>query len=118
MRKKEIKQENIYDNRYSSVLLFRARANILELNDRQRHNKVHKDTSCKMCGTEYEDLIHFMIKCKELEEERNIQLIMKKKVNNDEDTVGNLLFDIEESDFDTTKKMLQRMWNKRKIIEK
>ena len=25
MRKKEIKQENIYDNRYSSVLLFRAK---------------------------------------------------------------------------------------------
>ena len=45
-----------------------------------------------MCGTEYEDLIHFMIKCKELEEERNIQLIMKKKGNNDEETVGNLLF--------------------------
>ena len=118
MRKKEIKQENIYDNRYSSVLLFRARANILELNDRQRHNKIHKDTSCKMCGAEYEDLIHFMIKCKELEEERNTQLIMKKKGNDDEDTVGNLLFDIERTDLEITKKMLQRMWNKRNRIEK
>ena len=35
MRKKEIKQENIYDNMYSSVLPFRAGENILELNDRQ-----------------------------------------------------------------------------------
>ena len=47
-----------------------------------------------MCGAEYEDLIHFMIKCKQLEAERNVQLLMKKKGNNDEDTVGNLLFDI------------------------
>ena len=39
-----------------------------------------------MCRADYEDLIHFMIKCKELEEERNIQLIMKKKGNNDEDS--------------------------------
>ena len=59
-----------------------------------------------------------MIKCKELEEERNIQLIMKKKGNNDEDTVGNLLFDIKETDLEITKKMLQRMWNKRNRIEK
>ena len=36
MRKKEIKQENIYDNRYSLVLPFRAGENILELNDRQK----------------------------------------------------------------------------------
>ena len=71
-----------------------------------------------MCGAEYEDLIHFMIKCKELEEKRNTQLIMKKKGNNVEDTVGNLLFDIERTDLEITKKMLQRMWNKRNRIEK
>ena len=71
-----------------------------------------------MCGAEYEDLIHFMIKCKELEEERNTQLIMKKKGNDDEDTVGNLLFDIERTDLEITKKMLQRMWNKCNRIEK
>ena len=42
VRKKEINQEYIYDNRYSSVLLFRARANISELNDRQRHNYLQR----------------------------------------------------------------------------
>ena len=117
-RKKEIKQEKIYDNRYSSVLLFRARSNSLNLNDEQRHRKGTKDTSCKMCGAEYEDLIHFMIQCTELEEERNVQLMMKKKGDMDEDTVGNLLFDIERTDLEETKKMIQRMWNKRKKIEK
>ena len=30
MRKREIKQETIYDNRYSSVYLFRARATFFE----------------------------------------------------------------------------------------
>ena len=116
-KKKEIKQEKIYDNRWSSVLLFRARANILDLNDRQRFNQGHKDTSCKLCGEEYEDLTHFLIKCKGLEEQRNTQIILKNKGSNDEDTVGNVLFDIEEQDLEKTKKMLQRMWNKRKKFE-
>ena len=53
-----------------------------------------------------------MIKCKELEE-RNIQLIMKQKENDDEDTVENLIFVIERTDLEIAKKMLQRMWNKR-----
>ena len=43
---------------------------------------------------------------------------MKRKENNDEDTVGNLLFYIEDIDLETTKKMLQGMWNKCKRIEK
>ena len=117
-RKKEIGQEKIYDNRYSSVLLFRARSNSLRLNDEQRHRKGTKDTSCKMCGAEYEDLTHFMIKCRELEKVRNVQLMTKKKGANDEDTVENLLFDIEKTDLEETKKMIQRMWNKRNKIEK
>merc|ERR1712215_642586 len=62
-------------------------------------------------------LIHFMIKCKELEE-RNIQLIMKQKGNDDEDTLENLIFVIERTDLEITKMMLQRMWNKRNRIEK
>merc|ERR1712030_156152 len=95
-------------------LLFRARANILDLNDRQRFNQGHKDTSCKLYEEEYEDLTDFLIKCKGLEEQRNTQIILKNKGSNDEDTVGNVLFDIEEQDLEKTKKMLQRMWNKRK----
>ena len=59
-----------------------------------------------------------MIKCKELEEERNTQLIMKKKGNDDEDTLENLIFVIERTDLEITKKMLQRMWNKRNRIKK
>ena len=35
-----------------------------------RDTTIYNDTRCKMCGAEYEDLIHFMIKCKALEEEK------------------------------------------------
>merc|ERR1711874_729151 len=42
-RKKEIKEEKIYDNRWSSVLLFRARANVLGLYDRKRKKKEEKE---------------------------------------------------------------------------
>ena len=76
-KKKEIKQEKIYDNRWSSVLLFRARANALDLKDRQRFTG--GDTSCKLCGEEYEDLTHFMIRCRGLEGERNQQIVIKTK---------------------------------------
>ena len=114
-KKKEIKQENIYDNRWSSVLLFRARANALDLKDRQRFTG--GDTSCKLCGEEYEDLTHFMIRCRGLEGERNQQIVIKNKEDNDEDTVGNILFEIDEKDLEETKKMLKRMWNKRTKAE-
>ena len=118
-RKKEIKQEKIYDNRWSSVLLFRARANVLSLNDRQRFNKerIDGDTSCRLCKEGYEDLEHFLINCKKLEEERNPRIMNKTKGNNDENTVGNILFDIEDKDLEDTKKMLAKMWNKRKKLE-
>ena len=41
----------------------------------------------------------------------------KNKGNNDENTVGNILFDIENKDLEDTKKMLSRMWNKCKKLE-
>ena len=119
-RKKEIKEEKIYDNRGSSVLLFRARANILGLNDRKRHleeGRDDKDTSCRLCKCENEDLTHFLINCEKLEEERNPRIMEKSKGSNDDITVGNILFDIEGEDLEDTKKMLTRMWNRRKKLE-
>ena len=109
--KDAMKEERIYDNRFSSVLLFRARANVLELNDRQRWTK--GDTRCKLCGSQYEDLEHFLLECKELERGRNDELIKKKRITG-EDTVGKVLFEIEDGDLEELKRMLQEMWNIRK----
>ena len=101
-------------------MLFRARTNTLELNDRQRFNneRTERDTRCRLCEEEYENLEHFLIHCKKLEEERNPRIMKKNKGNNDENTVGNILFDIESKDLEDTKKMLSRMWNKRKKLER
>ena len=41
----------------------------------------------------------------------------KSKGCNDDITVGNILFDIEGEDLEDTKKMLTRMWNRRKKLE-
>ena len=53
-----------------------------------------------------------------MEQDRNQRLIEKNKGSNDDDTVGNILFEIESEDLEDTKKMLTRMWNKRKKLEK
>ena len=59
-----IREERIYDNRYSSELLYGARANALGLNDRRRHEG--GSMRCDLCGGEREDLIHFLIECEGL----------------------------------------------------
>ena len=104
-------EEKIYDNRFSSVLLFRARANVLGLNDRQHWKK--GDTSCRLCGHNYEDLKHFLLDCKELARGRNEELIKRMTVDG-EDTVGKVLFGFVDEDLEELKRMLQEMWNIRK----
>ena len=44
--KKEIKEELMYDNRPSSEIMYRARANCLKLNDRNRHQR--GEVGCKL----------------------------------------------------------------------
>ena len=60
--KKEIRrEEDIYDNRPVSVIIYKARTNNLNLNDRNRHK--NEDTKCLMCEHRVEDLIHFILWC-------------------------------------------------------
>ena len=40
--------------------------------------------------------------------------LVKRKTIDDEDTVGKVLFDIEDGDLERLKRMLQAMWNIRK----
>ncbi|CAL4158719.1 unnamed protein product, partial [Meganyctiphanes norvegica] len=76
--KTEIKVEQCYDNRLESKILFQARANTLELNKRKRYKQ--EDPKCELCGYKEENLIHFLIECKELEESRNKELIKNVKM--------------------------------------
>ena len=63
--KKEINQEDIYDNTEESITMFRARSNILKLREWYRH--VGEDTECIICREGIEDL-DFFLKCKGLQQ--------------------------------------------------
>ena len=54
-------EEQLYDNTTASVIMYKARTNNLNLNDRNRFED--KDTSCIMCGAAVEDLQHFLLHC-------------------------------------------------------
>ena len=107
--KKEIKEEKCYDNRPESNLLFQARTNSLDLNAENRHKKKveEQDTSCKLCGNEYEDIIHFMIDCREIEKTRDKQLMKRHQDENKETMIGNILF--KQENIEETKIMLGKM---------
>ena len=60
--RKEIgEQEKIYTNNQASDILFKARSNNLELNNRKRF--WNEDIKCDMCGAEKGDLGHFLLWC-------------------------------------------------------
>ena len=69
--KTKIKQENIYDNRYESVLLFKLRTGTLELNIEKRHKG--EDTTCDLCKAEEETDIHFILECNRLNDKKEIR---------------------------------------------
>ena len=112
--KSGVKEEKCYDNRFASVLLFKARSNTLALNDRKRHKK--EETECKLCKKETEDLIHFLIKCEKLDCKREKEVMEKYKDEDKEQMAGNILFGTEL--IETTKNMIESMWKYRNDIEK
>ena len=57
--KKKMKQEEIYDNRLESKLLFRARTGTLELNIEKRHKG--EDTTCELCKSAEETDVQFLL---------------------------------------------------------
>ena len=110
--KKEIKEEKQYDNRPASITLFKARANCLPLKDRKRHQ--NENTTCEACGEEEENLGHFILRCKEYEEERKTMIELQRPYEEDENQViGKFLF--KEERIEDKKELLQKMWKKREI---
>ena len=99
--------DGCYDNKFSSKLLFKARSNTLNLNIRKRHQK--GDTSCVLCEDEKEDLIHFIVNCKELENTRNNEIVKEAYDANKEQMVGKILHNNDK--IEAVKSMLEAMWN-------
>ena len=64
--KEKIGSEDIYENSYNSVILYRARTNTLMLGWRNRFEG--GQISCGMCGAADETLEHFLVECEGLRE--------------------------------------------------
>ncbi len=61
-------EENLYNNLPASEIMYRARTNILLLQDEERHKG--KSTECIMCDVKLENLNHFILWCPAYNEER------------------------------------------------
>ena len=105
-------EEDLYDNRPASEIMYKARTNNLQLQDRKRHQG--GDTKCIMCDEETEDLEHFMLWCtaytKVRSDDTNFQ---RPYIEKTEDLLGYLLY--QEEIRKETKETIYKFW---KIREK
>ena len=105
--KVEIAEESVYDNRFSSVLLFKAKTNTLPLNDRNRFTG--DSVLCELCGAEKEDLTHFLLFCERFREERAKVKELQQPFQEDlDEVIGKFLF--VEEDIERKKSSLQNFW--------
>ena len=110
--KKEIKQEEEYENNKMSDLWFRARTNCLYLSDRNRINK-----NCQLCGNVLEDLEHFLITCPSLEKTRNESTYLQRPMReNNKDTIMIFLYSNEY--IEHRKTVVEKLWTKRSNLLK
>ena len=107
--------EFCYRNNYNSTFLARARINALKLEEQKGRGNPNHDRTCRLCKEGMEDMVHFLIDCKELEEDRNYHLI-DNSLNNSEEKMIKLLFQSE--DFQGTGHMIKKMWYRRKALLK
>ncbi len=78
-------QEEIYNNDQASVILFKSRTNNLRLNDRKRF--WDGSTIWDLCGSEREDLKHFMLWCPANTQERRKSERLQQPYPEEEDNV-------------------------------
>lgn len=101
-------EEQLYDNTPASIILYMARTNNLNLNDRKRHR--NEDTSCSMCGAAVEDLQHFLLRCPAYASQRRAVPALQQPYPEDcRHTLGLALF----TNAEQVKEPLYQMWRKR-----
>jgi len=105
--KEEIGEEQIYDNTFGSVLLFRARSNCLKLGWRYRFQG--GGVECRVCGFEEETLNHFLVDCPGYSTER-------QKHNMDGVSIEEMLCFRGDRDVSSIRLLLVEMWNRRQGI--
>ena len=105
--------EKCYRNSAGSMFYARARLNSLKLEEAVGRGNPYYNKTCKICGLEEEDLLHFIIKCPILEKRRNYS-ILDKNVKIPEERLIQFLY--RQKNHQETGKMIKDMWNARKSI--
>ena len=94
----------------------RARINTIKLEDHKGRGIEGYDKTCKLCKEEKEDLFHFIVKCRKLEEIRDYRLL-DKNISNPEERMRKLLF--RDNRCHEIGKMVKDLWiQRRKILNK
>lgn len=107
------KMDKIYDNKPASVTLYKARTNVLPLNDRKRW--MAGETKCIACEAEFEDLRHFLLYCPEYAHIRmTIPELQQPYSGEDNVVIGRYLFRSE--NVEKCKTELHQMWRKREKL--
>ena len=112
--KKGIQYDQCYTNNLNSKIFARARTNTLQVEEfKHRRNRDH-DTICKLCGTEEEDLEHFIIRCPRLVNKRNRGIMNKWRNVDKHRQMVDILFN--EKKYEKISQMLRAMWLYRKDL--
>ena len=131
--KEKPRKESIYDGSYESTLLFKARSDSLEVNEKKRKWGEQND-KCEKCndvdGSPIETLEHVLIECKAYKEIRNTfeekiknklgeEQWERKKAQEDKGmkTILGLTADGKEI-VEDTKQYLKEIWRRRKMVTK
>ena len=112
--KKEIKYELCYRNN-NSMFYARARTNSIKLEDHKGRGIENYNKTCKLCNEEKEDLVHFLTKCRKLEEKRNYNLLDRKETD-PENRMRKLLF--RNNECYEIGKMIKELWILRRNLLK
>merc|ERR1712121_113003 len=111
--KMKIGYEHCYRNNINSQFLAMARINALGLEEAKKRGCRFYDATCKLCGSEEEDLVHFVIRCPKLESKRNGEIVNEDIVDTEESLIHSLF---KQKKYQETGKMLKSMWYKRKYL--
>ena len=88
--KKNIGYEMCYSNNINSTYLAKARTNSLQLDHLGRGILSYK--TCKLCKTEEEDLEHFLARCPDLNQKRDLEIIKQDIPMTSEEQTFHIIF--------------------------
>merc|ERR1712105_3142 len=111
--KNKIKYEHCYRNNTNSLFFARARTNSIKLEEHKGRGIAGYDKTCKICKENFENIVPFLIDCKELEKVRDYNLI-NRDIQNSEDRMRSLLF--KDNRFQEIGYMIKNLWVKRRNI--